>query len=557
MSGAAEAVGSAQPERLEEATRGSSARPRERWPFWSAVAVVLVGLVVTGILTWVSYGLDNRNEKRLLGLRARDVGTVLTVALPSIQTTLASAAALADATGGNAVKFKQFVAPYVGSAPGDTFVSVSLWRVNETTRGPLAVIGVAPLLASSTSRTASFLRSASASSKLSVIGFLRAPPLRLGYGFTGMTSGPFVVYAESALPRDRYGAVPKNSAFNDLNYALYLGGSTNRDDLLIASVRRLPLSGRRTTTRIAFGDTSLTVVVVARGPLAGSLPQRLPWAIAIVGFLLTLGAAALTVSLIERRRGAERLASRLEEVAEENRRLYAEQHGIAQTLQHALLPDALPQLSGLEVSARYEAGVQGVDIGGDWYDLIALDDRRLLLVVGDVSGRGLRAATTMAGLRFAIHAYAAEGHTPEVILSKLSRLVSVNVDRQLATVLCALVDVPARQLTLTNAGHLPPLLISDQRSEFVETTVGLPVGVDRDARYTSTTVSAPPGATLLAFTDGLIERRGESIDRGLERLRARMSSNHLSLDQLLSRVVDDLRDEASDDTAVAGIRWVS
>jgi serine phosphatase RsbU (regulator of sigma subunit) len=303
---------------------------------------------------------------------------------------------------------------------------------------------------------------------------------------------------------------------------------------------------------------SFTVEVAARRPLGGSLPQTLPWAIALVGGLLTLVAVAVTVRLIERRRGAERLARRLETVAEENRRLYAQQRGIAQTLQHALLPDRLPQLPGLQASARYEPGVEGVEVGGDWYDLIELDERRLLLVVGDVSGRGLRAATTMAALRYAIHAYAAQGDSPPSLLAKLSKLVDVGAAGQLATVLCALIDVQARRVSVSSAGHLPPLMITDGHGQFVHTEVGLPVGVDRGAAYAATTITAPPGATLLAYTDGLVERRGESIDAGLERLRRRASGNHETLDDLLTRVVGGLREEAaSDDTAVAGVRWVS
>jgi serine phosphatase RsbU (regulator of sigma subunit) len=309
--------------------------------------------------------------------------------------------------------------------------------------------------------------------------------------------------------------------------------------------------------KVPFGDTVFTVTVAARGSLAGSLPQRLPWIIGIVGTLLTLGATALTVSLIERRRATERLADQLEVAAEENRRLYAEQRGIAQTLQHALLPASLPQLPGLQISARYEAGAEGVEIGGDWYDVIELADGRLLLIVGDVSGRGLTAATAMAALRFAIHAYAAEGDDPATFLPKLSRLISVHEDQHLATVLCAVIDARARQVTITNAGHLPPLMIGEQTSTFVDTPVGLPVGIDAGASYSSTTIAAPPGGTLLAFTDGLVERRGESIEVGLERLRSEVSANHVPLDQLLSRVLHDLRQDAPDDTAVAGIRWLS
>ncbi len=528
---------------------------RTRWPFWAPVVVLIVGLVVTGVLASISEDQYMRNEQRLLNLRARAVAAVLTASLPSIQTPLASATALANATGGNAAKFKQFVAPYTGQ--GRTFVSISLWRVATPGSGPLAVVGAAPIIGASTGRASAFFKTASASATLAVIGFLARPPLRLGYGFTGMTAGPFVAYGEGALPPDRYSPPQNNSAFTDINYALYLGRVTSPARLLIASAHRLPLRGPRTTIRVPFGDTRLAVTVAQRRSLGGSLPQRLPWIIALVGALLTAAAGALTLRLTQRRRDSEDLAARLAEAAEENRRLYAQQRNIAETLQHALLPDTLPQFPGLQVGARYEAGAEGVEVGGDWYDLIELEDHRLLLVVGDVSGRGLPAATAMAALRFAIHAYAAQGDDPSTLLSKLSRLLNVTEDRHLATVLCALIDPATREICLVSAGHLPLLMITPEGAKFIEAQVGLPVGIDRDPVYSSTTFTAPPGATLLAYTDGLVERRGESIDVGLERLRAQFNSNHVPLEQLLTRVLAELRHDAPDDTAIAGIRWVT
>jgi serine phosphatase RsbU (regulator of sigma subunit) len=529
-------------------------RPRTRWwPFSPVVLAVVVGFAATGVLTWVTYTSYTHNEDRLLRLRAGDVGTVLTSFLPSLQTSLATAAALADATDGNTAKFGSLVAPYVGK--GRLFASVSLWNVLHPLRGPVAVVGLQPALADSAYQTVAFFREASTSPKLSVVGLMRSG--RLGYGFTGPVPGPYAVYGESLLKPGRYAPVANKSAFSDLNFALYLGSSVKPASLLLASVRHPPLTGSLATVRVPFGDTYFTVVVASREPLAGALPQRLPWAIAIAGVLLTLAGGALALRLIERRRGVERLADRLEEVAEENRRLYREQRTIAQTLQHALLPDVLPEFPGLQVSARYEAGVDGVDIGGDWYDLFAEDDRRLLLVIGDVSGRGLRAAATIALLRFAIHAYHAQGDEPETFLPKLSGLVSVGADRQLATVLCVSIDVGGHRISVTNAGHLPPLLVSDEGSRFIESQVGLPVGVDREAAYASTTVAAPPGATLLAFTDGLVERRGESIEVGLDRLRSVVGSNHRGLEQLMEHVVADMRDNQIDDTAIAAIRWAN
>ena len=529
------------------------------WPYWSVVAVAVVGLLVTVGLIVVSTILYHNNENRLLKLRTRDIGSVLTAALPTLQTSVASTATFAEATNGNAGKFDNFAQQFAGPGGGRPFASMSLWRVDHPESGPTTVVGTQPELASSMGKAPALFARAAATHKLTILALLGGPAPRIGYAYVEPgTKSPYVVYAESLLPAKRYSAPQNGSSFNDINYALYLGKTPTANTLLITSAPRVPLPGHRAVVTIPFGDTFLTVRATRRSSLAGSLPRDLPLVIGIVGVLLTAGAAALTVRLIQRRRRTEQLADRLEQVADENRRLYAEQRGIAQTLQQALLPADLPQLHGLQASALYEAGVEGVDIGGDWYDAIAVDDKRLLLVVGDVSGRGLRAATTMAALRYGIHAYAAQGDEPGTILTKLNALVSVKSSGQLATVLCVMVDPDARELTLTSAGHLPPLLISNGRGEFVKTDVGLPIGVDRNAAYTSVTVPVAPGATLLAFTDGLVERRGESIDVGLGRLREHATSNHATLDDLLTRVVSNLRHDGSeDDTAIAGIRWLT
>ena len=324
----------------------------------------------------------------------------------------------------------------------------------------------------------------------------------------------------------------------------------------MTSVTHPPLRGERARTTVPFGNNALTLVVSPRVSLAGTLPQQLPWIIVIVGVILTLGATAVTVRLAQRRRSAEHLAGRLDRALGENQRLYAEQRTIAQTLQHALLPKEMPVIAGTEASARFEPGEHGVDIGGDWYDVIGLDEERLLVVVGDVSGRGLQAAATMASLRYAIHAYAAQNDPPAAILTKLSRILSVTDAGQIATVLCALVDLGARQVTIASAGHLPPLLIADGHGEYLSSEIGLPIGAQTGAAYESTTVPAPGSATLLAFTDGLVERRGEDLDRGLARLREAATGNHLALPELLGKLVAEVRHgPTDDDTAIVGLRW--
>jgi serine phosphatase RsbU (regulator of sigma subunit) len=527
-------------------------RDGQRVWLWLPAVTFIVGLLVTLALADISHRVYERNQMHLLNLRVRDAGSVVTEALPDLQATLASAAELADATGGNVAKFKGFVAPYVAAGPEHEFLTVSLWRLADLQRGPIAVVGPAPTLRRT--EASGFFAADEPARKLSVIGFLRPPDLRIGYGYAPSGAGGYAVYAESPLPANHRSQIDRTSAFSGLDYALYLGRFTRPSQLLLTNTSQRPLSGPTATVRVPFGDTSLTVEMSSRSSLSGELPKDLPWIILISGMLLVIIAAAGAWRLIHGRRVAERLAS-------ENRSLYAEQRSIAQTLQHALLPERLPAISGVQTAARYEAGERSVDIGGDWYDLIERPGERLLLVIGDVSGRGLRAATTMASLRHAIRAYAAQNDDPPTILRKLSQLLSVTDDRQFATVLCVEVTGDRQELTVTSAGHLPPLLIGPDQAAYVDVQVGLPVGVQRGSAYSSTTVSAPAGATLLAFTDGLVERRGETLDVGLARL-ARLAANASREDGLLSSLLDTLltglRDGlALDDIAIVGLRWTN
>jgi serine phosphatase RsbU (regulator of sigma subunit) len=520
---------------------------------------LIVGLLVTGTLALVSHAQYTNNEKRLLKLRVRDAAALIAEALPGVQTPLASAAELADATSGNTQKFMRFIAPYVGTGAGKAFASASLWRASSPQRGPVAVAGVPPKLALSPSSASSLFAQVARKPELNVIGLLGAPNPRLGYAFaTPGVAGGYVAYGENPLPANRRSRLQTTNQFAGLDYALYLGRDQRPQNLLVTDVARTPLPGHTATATVPFGSSAFSLAMSAHQPLAGSLPRDLPWIIVIAGVLLTLGATGGSLRLVQRRRDAERLAGRLEFTANENQRLYAEQRGIAQTLQHALLPDVLPQIPGVETSARYEAGEDGVDIGGDWYDVIDFEDGRLLLVVGDVSGRGLPAATTMALLRYAIHAYAAQQDPPAEILTKLSYLLNIADSGQLATILCALVDIERREITVTSAGHLPPLLIQNGDGHYLESDIGLPIGVEPGALYTSTTISAPPASTLVAFTDGLIEHRGEDLDESLARLRQAAIGQNITLSDLLSRLVSELQAGAgADDIAIVGLRWKS
>lgn len=523
--------------------------------------VAAVGVLITAGLSFGAYSLHNSNEDRLLKQRVREVGVVATAAIPSLQTPLASAAVLAESTNGNPSAFRRLMAPTIAPTkvteqppdPNRRFASVSLWRANGSVRRPLVVVGAQPELGTeSEAAIRAVLGRTARTGTLAINNLLGARQRRLGYAFRAPSpQAHFVVYAEAPLPQQRRARIATNSAFADLGYALYLGQSADSRYLLASSTGGALLHGRRASTTVAFGDSKLLVVMTPTTQLGGALLARLWWMLGALGLVLTLGAISLVGRLSQRRRDAEALAA-------ENAHLYAEQRSVAQTLQHSLLAEAFPEIGGLEFGARYVAGVEGIDVGGDWYDVVRLDHGNILMVVGDVSGRGLEAATMMASLRYSARAYGAEGHSPATILTKLSMLASVGRDGHFATVLCASLDVASGRVRVANAGHPTPLLIGPTGAELVQTDIGVPVGVRGEPTYSEVTFMFPRGSTLLLYTDGAIERRGEPLDAGLQRLKDVSSRAQGSLEEFLDTIVSGvLTDGAEDDTAMLGVRWRS
>jgi serine phosphatase RsbU (regulator of sigma subunit) len=515
----------------------------------SSVVVLLVGFGLTGVLALGAASLHDSNEDRLLAQRVKEAAAVVGASIPNIQTPLSSAAVLAEATDGDPEPFRGLMGPIVEA--GRPFVSVSLWKAGDFDNGPVVVVGSPPELADRPApEVRRFLSGVAGKPTISLYNLFDAAERRLGYAYTASTANPrYVVYGEASLPRDRRARVDRDSAFAGLGYALYLGNEPRPDNLLASSTGGALLDGRKKSTTVPFADSQLLVVMTPDRELGGPLMARLPWILALTGAALTIGVSALVERLSRRREQAEMFAG-------ENARLYTEQRSVAQTLQHSLLPQEFPRLEGFEVAARYLAGVEGIDIGGDWYDVVGLEGGRVLVVVGDVSGRGLPAATMMASLRYAIRAYAAQGDRPATILTKLSALHTIARDGHFATVLCALVDLYARQLTIANAGHLEPLLVDATGTRFVATRVGPPVGVPHDAGYVETTVAVADAAALLLYTDGLIERRAEPLDVGLQRLKDAVEHPTDNLEGLLDNVVRALIPEGSDDdTALLGVQW--
>jgi PAS domain S-box-containing protein len=202
--------------------------------------------------------------------------------------------------------------------------------------------------------------------------------------------------------------------------------------------------------------------------------------------------------------------------------LHEEEHRIAVELQRGLIPKSLPKVRGIELAASYEVAGLGVQVGGDWYDAFELPHGRLGIVVGDVTGRGIRAASAMGQLRTLTRAFAlAEGgdRTPGTAITLLNRHQLALGDEQLFTIVYAVLDPERGVITWANGGHPPQLLRPrDGPSLYLEGGNGL-VGVE-DVVYETYSQGIDRGAALVLYTDGLIERRGESLDAGLERLKS-------------------------------------
>ena len=210
---------------------------------------------------------------------------------------------------------------------------------------------------------------------------------------------------------------------------------------------------------------------------------------------------------------ADRVASAIQSRQAESERT------AARVLQHSLLPARLPVVPGLEMAARYVPAERG-GVGGDWYDVFILPSGELCVVIGDVVGRGLAAADVMGRLRSALRAHALFGSDPAEVLSRLDLQVQ-HFDQQgmVATVQLAVFEPSLRRLQLSSAGHLPPVLaVAGQPAALLEVPTDPPVGVTGEQRRRATTIDVPPGASLCFYTDGLVERRGTSLDVGLKRL---------------------------------------
>lgn len=314
------------------------------------------------------------------------------------------------------------------------------------------------------------------------------------------------------------------------------GGPAPDPDRLAVRVAEATASGDASFTDEGTPDPDCAVLpLTARGRVLGTVALRMA-----PGRRTAAAEAAFLVDLADRAG-----------LALENARLYEQERNIARTLQRSLLAGELPVDPRFAVESHYRAATHDLEVGGDWFDAFMISENKLAIVVGDVVGRGVDAASTMGQLRSAVRALASNEVGPAKLLERLDRFVDRVESARMATIAYAEITLSTGEMTYACAGHVPPLLqepagpphyLVDGRSAAVGSRAG-------KTRRVEHTVLLPAGSRLLLYTDGLIERRGRPIDRGFEVLaRAYGRLRDLPLEGLTAQLADTLvgRDHSDD-----------
>ena len=290
----------------------------------------------------------------------------------------------------------------------------------------------------------------------------------------------------------------------------------------------------RAVGHLVLASLALLLVLITAEDMRVTAPE--------VAWLLVTGVATLlsfAVATLVRMREREREAGR------RDRR-------IAEVLQRTLLPQVLPQPAGVTLAARYVPAVREADVGGDFYDAVELPGGRVALAIGDVAGKGLPAAAVVGRVRAALRAYAVEDPEPATVLRRLDELLSMEPDLSHFTTLAyVLVDLPNGTARWAAAAHPPPLLLAaDGAARLLESPPTPPLGARAGLRPQEQSLAIGPGDGLLLYTDGLVERRSEPIDVGIERLRHAVEGAAGDAPARLDAALGVVGDARADDVAL-------
>jgi len=489
-----------------------------RLPLRTASAVaLLIALAVTALATWGVTRAVHDQERRLLKERTTEVGLLLTQAIDAIPTELAQQGAILQATGGSTTAYEQAVAKSVAAAPGPNKPTYA-W-LQQVRPGAFTV----KASAGTTLHPGELIIDARVTALAAALHSPKVVPTPLigPQRILGLALGPpsapagTVLYRETPLgPTVSPPRTASTDPYAELAVTLYSTRTPQPSTILVSTTRAIPLRGQVRNQLLAVGDTRWLLAVKARSPLVGGLTAYAPWITLGAGILASLLIALVVESAARRRDTALTL--------------YESEHHLAETLQRSLLPQ-LPELPHLTLAARYLASGTGQQVGGDWFDVFPVAGDRVGLVVGDVIGHNLAAASAMAQIRSLVRGYAIDGDSPANVITRLDHIVDALQLTQFVTVFYGLLEPPAadgsRVLTYTNAGHVPPMVRHGDGT--VESLTGgdsIVIGAPIDSAHNQGEQRLDPESTLVLYTDGLVEVPGASLTDGLHDLAASVAA---------------------------------
>ncbi len=472
-----------------------------------ALAALVLLLAATGLAAWGTHTIVRDQERRLLNERAAEVGLVFTSAASSISSSFNAAVAVLRVTGATAPGLTKAAA-----AASTTGTPAALALVQVAPSGGMRVLqasGISLKVGQSiTGPRAAAIRQALADSQrrpaaTSVMGTGDQRSIGFAVAASGVpgAAGPLALYRETPLGRLSAGRQSGNAAFHELDVVLYADTSRRESQLIVSTAGGpIPTDGTRYLPQPA-GSSTWLLGVRGRSSLVGSVASSAWWVVLLGGSAAAVLLAAMVQVVIRRRDVAISL--------------YAAEHQQAETLQRSLLP-SLPDLPGLDLAARYQAGGLGQQVGGDWFDVFALPGGSVGFAIGDVMGHDLKAAAAMSQVRAVLRAYAYGGAAPGEVLDRLDDFVQTFELTDLVSVFYGVLGPEAaggaRPLDFANAGHLAPFLQGPEgRVEELSGGASVVIGVPFAEQRTQARTSVEPGSTLLLFTDGLLEAPDRSL----------------------------------------------
>ena len=472
--------------------------PRGRLPWVVGLVGVLSFAALAVLLAWW----DRQNEERLLREQTEQAGVVLTVGVNQFLQPLEAIARTAEVTDGDVDVFDGLAERLMSGADAQPYSAIVLLDASGDVLshrgGPLAIHAVGGVDA---------IRSGAAGTTTirDLLG-----DRTLGFAATSR-SGAYTVYAERQLSPEPTVRQRTDGPFASLDYAIYLGDRPATDRLLGSSTADLPLASPSASVTVPYGDQDLLLTTRPDQRLGDSLLAQLWWIVLAIGIAVTLAIVLLLHRLQASRQRALELA-RLNEAQ------HQEQRGIAETLQLELLPQDIAPPPGLHMSTHYWVADTASLIGGDTYDVFRIDGGRWAILVGDVCGKGTEAAALTGLLRHTARTAARFVDSPAAVLEAVHAAMAEHRPRTFCTVALMIYrpddptgERPGGELTISLGGHPPPVM---RDADGTVRSVGRPgtlLGMV-EPRLHDTTVRFEPGATLLAYTDGLTDAaRGRAL----------------------------------------------